>query len=226
MNVENGKVYIGQSKNIEHRWYCHVSSLKNNHHYNTYLQNAWNKYGEEAFKFYIVETCDLSELDEREIHYIAKYRSSNSNFGYNLTAGGNGTHNAPLETRKKMSESIKRHYENNPEKRELTRQNTLKQFADPEFYKKYRELRSSEEYRKKISEAHKGFKVSEETKRKISKNSGKKVICIETGIVFNNIAEAERSLPGNKNIKSVVTGRRKTAGGYHWAYYNENYTAA
>ena len=37
-NLINGKKYIGQSKNIYHRWDSHKSSLNNRHHFNNYLQ--------------------------------------------------------------------------------------------------------------------------------------------------------------------------------------------
>ena len=41
-NKENGKVYIGSSKNIEKRWEAHEVGLKNKRHHNAKLQHAWN----------------------------------------------------------------------------------------------------------------------------------------------------------------------------------------
>ena len=87
-NNINNKSYIGQSINIENRWTHHKSELNNNRHINDYLQNAWNKYGEDNFSFIVIEECKESELNEKEIYYINKYNSMNN--GYNLCEGGNG----------------------------------------------------------------------------------------------------------------------------------------
>ena len=81
-NNINNKSYIGQSINIENRWTHHKSELNNNRHINDYLQNAWNKYGEDNFSFIVIEECKESELNEKEIYYINKYNSMNN--GYNL----------------------------------------------------------------------------------------------------------------------------------------------
>ena len=88
-NLVNGKIYIGQSVNIEKRWSTHRSALENNYHYNIHLQSAWKKYGEENFKFSIVEKCNIDQLNQREIYWIAKFDSYEN--GYNLTPGGGNT---------------------------------------------------------------------------------------------------------------------------------------
>src|SRR5258707_535337 len=56
-NLVNGKKYIGLSINIEDRWYVHKTTLRGNYHDNSYLQNAWNKYGENNFECWIIEKC-------------------------------------------------------------------------------------------------------------------------------------------------------------------------
>jgi predicted GIY-YIG superfamily endonuclease len=88
-NLINGKIYIGQSIDIEKRWSVHKAELNRNYHCNNHLQNAWNKYGEENFEFVIIEECDNSQLNEREIYWIDKYGSYIN--GYNLTSGGGNT---------------------------------------------------------------------------------------------------------------------------------------
>ena len=52
-NVDTGKKYIGQSKNIYKRWIDHRWALNNKMHDNDYLQKAWDKYGETHFVFSI-----------------------------------------------------------------------------------------------------------------------------------------------------------------------------
>lgn len=64
------KYYIGSSKSIRSRWHQHRMSLKQGKHHSPYLQNAWTKYGEEAFEFWVVEECNRDELLIREQEYI------------------------------------------------------------------------------------------------------------------------------------------------------------
>ena len=69
-NMVNGKFYIGSSNNIQSRWYQHRKKLNDKVHGNTYLQNAWELYGEENFKFEIIEECTPSIQFEREQYYL------------------------------------------------------------------------------------------------------------------------------------------------------------
>lgn len=72
INVQNGKKYVGSSKNIYSRWLKHRATLRGNYHANSYLQNAWNKYGEDSFHFFILCKCSEESLLEREQEYIDK----------------------------------------------------------------------------------------------------------------------------------------------------------
>lgn len=85
-NIINNKKYIGQSININKRWKSHISALNNNRHYNFHLQQAWNKYGSKNFEFNVIEICDKSLLNEREVYWIEKFNSLE--LGYNATMGG------------------------------------------------------------------------------------------------------------------------------------------
>lgn len=87
-NLSTGKVYIGQSKNIEKRWSDHKYQLRNQRHHNDFLQRAWNKYGENDFVFNILELVSEKHLPKTEEKYVIKLNSSNNSFGYNLTTGG------------------------------------------------------------------------------------------------------------------------------------------
>lgn len=87
-NMINHKKYIGQSIDIYSRWYSHKQKLNTNNHHSQYLQNAWNKYGESSFVFYIAELCDKDYLNEKEIYWIEYYNTYYD--GYNETLGGQG----------------------------------------------------------------------------------------------------------------------------------------
>lgn len=102
-NMINHKKYIGLSKNISQRFSNHKTHLNGGYHINDHLQSAWNKYGEDNFKFYIIETCCEGELKEKEIYYIKKYQTKNRLYGYNQTMGGDGIRELSIECIDKMS---------------------------------------------------------------------------------------------------------------------------
>ena len=63
------------------------------------------------------------------------------------------------------------------------------------------------------------------TKRCLEKKSSKKInkiLCIETNKIYNTATDAERDTNiARCNIARVCQGKRKTAGGYHWRYIEE-----
>lgn len=51
---------------------------------------------------------------------------------------------------------------------------------------------------------------------------GRKVICIETGKIYNSISECSRELKiAGSCISNVCLGNRKTAGGFHFKYFEQ-----
>jgi group I intron endonuclease len=83
-NIKNNKIYIGSSVNLKNREYSHFRMLRKNIHDNEYLQNSYNKYGQDNFEFEIIELCSFDDLISKENYYINKYESNNLLFGYNL----------------------------------------------------------------------------------------------------------------------------------------------
>lgn len=77
----NGKSYIGQSNDIQRRFDEH--QYKND----LAIDKAITKYGIDAFTYEVIEKCDLEQLDEKEIYWIAYYNTYKG-FGYNCNAGG------------------------------------------------------------------------------------------------------------------------------------------
>ena len=99
-NKVNNKRYIGQSYYLNKRKNDHLSKLRRNQHDNVYLQNSFNKYGEDAFVFEVLEYCDKTKLNTLERYYIRKFKTNQRRFGYNQTDGGD---NPPLLTGEKNS---------------------------------------------------------------------------------------------------------------------------
>jgi len=83
-NTRNGKIYIGSTINFENRWGHHRDDLRHGHHHNSHLQHAWNKYGEKAFEFGVLEYLDnLDELVKAEQFWMDIYREENREL-YNI----------------------------------------------------------------------------------------------------------------------------------------------
>nr|DAV02664.1 MAG TPA: intron associated endonuclease [Caudoviricetes sp.] len=88
-------------------------------------------------------------------------------------------------------------------------------------------IHHSVEARKKMSEARKGTHLNDETRKKISESckgkNAKAVICIETGMLYSSVTEAAESIGVTRDaVGMVARGVRKTAGGYHWKYAEDN----
>lgn len=122
-NLTTKKKYVGQSVDIKSRIAKHINELTHVKHHNDYLQNAWNKYGPEDFIFYTLEECQIEALDERECYYIELLNTLNRDCGYNLKTGGqSGGAIVSDYVRKKMSDSIKKSYQSNPDLIEQSRE--------------------------------------------------------------------------------------------------------
>ncbi len=98
-NKTNNKIYVGSSKYIEKRWKRHLSNLKAKKHCNPYLQNSFNKHGEEIFEFTILEECDESQLLIQEQYWIDKLTPE-----YNIGSVGGGSNYTKNPLYKKPSE--------------------------------------------------------------------------------------------------------------------------
>lgn len=106
-NLEDGKIYIGQTVNYKKRKKSHLNSLNNGSHHNEHLQRAFDKYGENYFKIELLEKCDIKELDKRERYYIKELDACNHSKGYNMMFGGQRYRDFTNEVRRKMSEAGK-----------------------------------------------------------------------------------------------------------------------
>lgn len=74
-NKVNGKVYIGQSRDIKRRWYEH-RKVKGDYDRHSYpLYSVIDKYGIDNFEFEIIEQCRIDELNNREIYWIDKFNA-------------------------------------------------------------------------------------------------------------------------------------------------------
>jgi group I intron endonuclease len=84
LNTENGKCYVGSATNLQKRKSEHFRRLRGGIHVNARLQSSWNKHGEMAFEFSILELVDdHTLLVEREQFWIDTLESVVR--GYNIS---------------------------------------------------------------------------------------------------------------------------------------------
>ena len=105
-NSLDNKQYVGITNNIKRRWKEHRTDLRGNRHGNKHLQAAWNLYGEENFKFKIINKFNsLEEMNKAEMNYIKDNNLLDSDFGYNLDTGGIGSFIHTESAKKRISKS-------------------------------------------------------------------------------------------------------------------------
>lgn len=230
-NLKTGDFYIGSSVNYNYRKWIHLHDLRKGKHHSPILQNSWNKHGESAFIFGVVEEIEeKEELIEREQHYLDVLNPK-----YNIcklagsTLGVKHTYKARLNmsnAHKKLTKEQRNHKEG------------CKCFIcfrksgeNHHFFGKNR----SDEDKKKVSKGvkeyyknggihpHKGKVLSQERKNKLS--------------IINSIPINQYNLEGNliafwesakkaakmlhlhaTNISQCCNGKVSHAGGFIWSY--------
>ena len=96
------RCYIGSSCDIWDRWVRHKKDLRNGKHHAIKLQRAWNKYGEDAFIFEVVEVCWVTESMQWEQQWLDIYGEKRL-FNSSMFAGSLRGYEHTPETRAKMS---------------------------------------------------------------------------------------------------------------------------
>src|SRR5579885_3833381 len=70
-NLTNGHLYVGSAVDMRKRQREHLWGLHHGVHRSSYLQRAFNKYGETAFAFSVLEeVADVTILIEREQYHL------------------------------------------------------------------------------------------------------------------------------------------------------------
>ena len=163
-----GKIYIGQSVDIENRK-GRYNKLECNRQPKLY--NSFVKYGFDAHKFEIIHECTEPELNELEKYYIKLFNTFDTKYGLNLTSGGDHT-TLSEETRNKISESNKG--------KKLTEKHKLIIGESKRGNKYWVGRKHSDETKEKLRIINTGKKLSEEHKQKISVGGKGRIVSDET----------------------------------------------
>lgn len=106
--TSDGKAYVGSAISLSRRKITHWRDLRRGNHVNRKLQNAWNKYGEGAFAFFVLEFVeDKSRLIEREQVWIEQLGSAKVGFNLAPAAGSILGMKFSAESRDRMSLAAK-----------------------------------------------------------------------------------------------------------------------
>lgn len=216
-NLANGKVYVGQSRDVKKRWAWHKSHLNKGTHGNEHLQRAWNKYGETNFCFELVDVCEPFELDELERIWEKAYSKDTKTYNIAETGGG---HTMSKEHREKISKALKGKFigSSNPSygrkfTEEQKRIASIKHSGKNCYW--YGKKRSNET-KEKLRIANLGKKYSEESKAKKSKP----VLQYDKNMVFlkkwKSMHDVQYTIGIRNSSVSQACKKGYKAGGYYW----------
>lgn len=199
--LPTGKVYIGSSLVICRRLRAHCSDLRRGVHENPYLQLAWNKYGEEQFRFHLLEECSVDNCISRELCWIDVLETMDRKFGYNIAMAGASA----MFGRKHSAKSIAKMKESHK-----GQDNSV---ATAAAAKVTRGKPRSAAVKAKIAAGNKGKVVSEETKQKIRDNHWSR----------RKDAKdiAERAASKNRG-KSHTEEHKRKIGESHWSHREDS----
>ena len=218
----DGRRYIGITKhNPYRRWRPDGSGYKSCPHFWRAIQMyGWNSFEHEI----IAEGLTEEEASKMEISLIKTYESNKSEYGFNIAPGG---------MYRSMTEEMRKRFSEQRKGKMLGKDNPNygnHRFAgknNPNYGKKH-----SAETRALMSQNRKGkglHEFSDEHRQRLKDNHAggakpKKVLCVETGIIYSSINDAARSIGASKYAVSSVCQKKphyNTCKGYRLQFYEE-----
>lgn len=187
-----GKVYVGQSVNIEKRFkeYFKLRNCKGQ----VKLYNSFIKYNVKKHSFEVIEECNIELLNDRERYYQDLYSVLTKGLNCILTKSTDRIMKCSDETKLKMKNSSL----------------GFKHTEESKIKMSESQKRQSKETRLRKSIAATGRKLSEDHKLKVSIARKKIILNIETGIFYDGRNEA--AIAHGINVKTFynkMSGNRK-----------------
>lgn len=210
-NIVNGKFYVGGTVDARVRFQSHRRLLRRGAHHCQPLQYAWNKYGEEAFKFEVVEDVDRREaLFDAEDRWLAEHHGKPHCYNVSRCADSptrgttlSDTHKARISAANMGNQSAKGAIRPD-EEREAIRQRKIGNIN-------FRGRKHTEESKAIMSEKAKGFKRrlghtnSPEHRARISAANKGRVISPE------HVEKIRRRNKGNSYAKGRIVSAEQRA---------------
>lgn len=228
-NIVNNKIYVGSTVvKFSTRKSQHLSKLRNNTHANRYLQYSFNKYGEDTFKFEVLEECSKEFCLSQEQYWINMLNVCNRKHGYNINPTSSNCAGRKLSDEHKNKIRIKNIGRKRSKESIEKMKKAKKGIVFSEIQRKNMSLAqlgrklSSEQLIKRSFEIKKRYRDNPEYgliwKKPIYKLDKNNNVLKE----YNSISEASQKENLNLNaISHCLTGRSKTCGGFIWKYKNK-----
>lgn len=199
-NLINGKIYIGQSRNIEKRWTAHRTRPfnQNSKQYDSPLYRSIRKYGLENFSFIVLEETPIENLDNREKYWIEYYGSHNKEKGYNLTDGGNSAAFTIL-TRKQVDE-IKLLLETNMSQQDIADKYNVDQRSISYINTGETWIEQGKTY------PIRSFSILANDKKYYCQNCGKEIVTQDASLCIDcyNISRRKVNRPSKNELKHLI----------------------
>lgn len=232
----SGKVYIGQSINIEDRWgkYKRLECKKQ-----PKIYNSLKKHGYENHIFSKIEECLIEQLNEKETFYKQQFINE---FGWEKALFYDINDNSPrkgkslsIETKEKISKIHKGKKYSEESKQKISRAKKGKIHSEehnmnkrkPRINKGNLGKNKPKDFGEKVSRRLSGKKQSKETCLKRSLSMKGKIIKSPIPIIQYDLednfikrwASLKEIKPFHKgDIQACCINKQKTAGGYKWKY--------
>jgi group I intron endonuclease len=195
-----GKIYIGQSSNIEQR-FSFYKKLKCKSQHKIY--NSFVKYGVDKHNFEIIHLCEIEQLNELEKYYVDLFQTFNNKNGLNIKDGGGAKGKHSDETKKKISNAAIGRKCSNETKQKLSiirKGRIISEQTRQRMSESQKGRIITDIHRKNISIARIGIKLAKESLERTEKRK-KIILNLETGIYYFGVAEA--ALYNNLNKRTL-----------------------
>ena len=241
-NKINGKLYIGQAKNL----YLRHKNIYSSKYCGGIFDKALRKYGVKNFEYGILKHCLENELDKWEQFYIKRLKTKFPN-GYNLTNGGNSSayEYVVVQCDRLKHDKVLNVFESLSEAKRLTNIysihkciNGYQENAGGYFWRRGNELdkpskKHNKEFLKPLDNNH---KLTNEQKQKLKEKKiwekphlKKKIYCFDKNNNIVNTFETSKDAGKKynicyKTISDICLGKRKNKyiNGITFSY-NKNY---
>lgn len=177
-----GRVYVGQSKNINKRFkdynYLHNQQPK--------LKNSFIKYGKDNHKFEVICECKIDELNDLERYYQEVYDCVNKGLNCEYVNDSNSPKQRSEETKKKIGD--------------FNRNKKRSEDICLKISQSRKGIKFSESHKKNIRIS----KTGQNNKR------SKLVLDLSTGVFYDSIAEAGKTYSiDSRTLSRYLNGTRK-----------------
>lgn len=221
----SGKIYIGQSKDINKRFKAYYRKLGKSQ---PRLYNSFKKYGIENHIFEVIEECLFEELNNRERYWQEYYEVVEKGLNCIYVNDDEKKLEFSEESKVKISETLKKNYKNgyiSPTLGIKRSETSIKNMSNSQIisWDNYEKRKKQSEtiknlYNNGYIHPNLGKKASCELKKKLSEsqlkliasghipNNSKMVINLDTGIFYDS---AKKAFESQEQIKCVIDFRKK-----------------